>query len=150
MPAVVSSVVSPSLTVVRSGTSLMKTTHSSATAATTALITKTRPVASPYDWRTMVRTGAGRAARSRPAALWLLAAAAAAFALRWRRPSRVLSCTRVASTAPRTETPTAPPRVRKNATVAEAAPMSRTSTVFCTARTRFCIIAPRPMPMTAM
>jgi len=36
------------------------------------------------------------------------------------------------------------------ATVADAAPMSRTSTVFWTARTRFCIIAPSPTPMTTM
>ena len=35
------------------------------------------------------------------------------------------SLTRLASTAPSTETPTAPPSVRKNATVAEVAPISR-------------------------
>ena len=40
--------------------------------------------------------------------------------------------------------------MRKNETAAEAAPMSRTSTVFWTARTRFCIIAPMPRPMTAI
>ena len=37
--------------------------------------------------------------------------------------------TRWASTAPRTETPTAPPRERKNVTLALAAPMFRSATV---------------------
>ena len=39
------------------------------------------------------------------------------------RPEVDRSATRVASTEPRTDTPTAPPKVRKNATLLEAAPM---------------------------
>ena len=78
MPAVVSSVASPSLTVVRSGTSLMKSTHSRATAAKTALIRKMWPVASPYAARTIVRAS-GPAGRRGPGRrrCWLRAAAAA-------------------------------------------------------------------------
>ncbi len=51
-----------------------------------------------------------------------------------------------ASSAPSTETPIAPPRVRKNATSELPAPMSRWGTVFCTTSTRFCISIPRPAP----
>ena len=58
--------------------------------------------------------------------------------------ARVL--TRPASTAPSTETPTAPPKERKNATEALAAPMSLARTVFCTPSTRFCISRPMPIP----
>ena len=68
--------------------------------------------------------GGGSSVRSRLPALRIAA--------RRRPPGRARpprrrswSCTRLASTAPSTETPIAPPSERKNATVAEVAPMSR-------------------------
>ncbi len=59
------------------------------------------------------------------------------------------SATRIASTAPSTDTPAEPPRVRKKVTVAVAAPTLRMPTVFCAASTRFCIIEPTPVPISA-
>ncbi len=44
----------------------------------------------------------------------------------------------------------APPRVRKNATTELAAPSSCIGTVFCTARTRFCMVIPTPQPIRNM
>ena len=52
--------------------------------------------------------------------------------------------------APSAETPIDPPIERKNATSELAAPMSDCAVLFCTARTRFCMVAPRPRPRTAM
>lgn len=54
--------------------------------------------------------------------------------------------TLLARTAPRTETPIAPPSVRKNATVEVPAPISETSRVFWTASTRFCMSMPMLAP----
>ena len=51
-----------------------------------------------------------------------------------------------ASTAPSAETPIEPPIERKNATTELAAPMSARAALFCTASTRFCMVAPRPTP----
>lgn len=66
------------------------------------------------------------------------------------RPVATLSATWWASSAPSAETPIEPPIERKNATTELAAPMSDWVVLFCTARTRFCMVAPRPMPRTAM
>ena len=63
-------------------------------------------------------------------------------------PCAVSSPTLAASTAPSTDTPTVPPIERKNETVELAAPRSVGATEFCTASTRFCIVMPRPRPMT--
>ena len=54
------------------------------------------------------------------------------------------------STAPSAATPIEPPMLRKNATTELAAPMSAWAVLFCTASTRFCMVAPRPTPRTAM
>ncbi|GAB3960382.1 hypothetical protein GCM10027614_82100 [Micromonospora vulcania] len=62
----------------------------------------------------------------------------------------IWSVTRRARTAPSTETPMVPPSDRKNATLALAAPMSLSATVFCTARTRFCMVMPTPVPTMNM
>ena len=62
-------------------------------------------------------------------------------------PSSAL--TRWLSTIPSTVTPIVPPIDRRNATSELAAPTSVTSTVFCTARTRFCMDRPTPRPSTA-
>ncbi len=64
--------------------------------------------------------------------------------------STVSVLTRVARIEPSTDTPIAPPKVRKNATILLAAPMFSTLTVFCTARTMFCISMPVPRPTMAM
>ena len=40
--------------------------------------------------------------------------------------------------------------LRKNATTELAAPMSACAVLFWTASTRFCMVAPRPRPSTAM
>ena len=45
---------------------------------------------------------------------------------------------------------TDPPIDRKKATTELAAPRSACATLFCTARIRFCIVAPSPRPRTAM
>ena len=66
------------------------------------------------------------------------------------RPSITFALTWWPSAAPSAETPTEPPMVRKNATTAEAAPISRCAVLFCTASTRFCMVAPMPTPSVAM
>ena len=66
------------------------------------------------------------------------------------RPAITFADTWWASSAPSTETPTEPPIDRKNATTELAAPMSACAVLFCTARTRFCMVAPRPRPSTVM
>ena len=65
-------------------------------------------------------------------------------------PAAVYVATRCASSAPSAETPTAPPRLRKNVTVELAAPRSLVATTFWVASTRFCIIMPSPAPSTSM
>ena len=60
------------------------------------------------------------------------------------------SVTRVASAAPMSETPTVPPRLRKKVTPELATPISDGFAVFCTARTRFCIVMPTPAPSRNM
>ncbi|SLJ18807.1 Uncharacterised protein [Mycobacteroides abscessus subsp. abscessus] len=90
-------------------------------------------------------TGAGSPLRSR-----LLPPSPLGRMPRRAKPSADSSLTRVASTDPSTDTPIAPPKVRKKATLLEAAPMFCTLTVFCTASTRFCIIMPMPRPITVM
>ena len=65
-------------------------------------------------------------------------------------PSAIASRAWVASSAPSTLTPIAPPRLRKNAISELPAPMSAAGTVFCTTSTRFCISMPRPAPTTSM
>ncbi|CPU66989.1 Uncharacterised protein [Mycobacteroides abscessus] len=62
------------------------------------------------------------------------------------RPSWIDVVTLFASTAPSTDTPIAPPRLRKNATVEVPAPISSTASVFCTASTRFCMSMPMLTP----
>ena len=64
------------------------------------------------------------------------------------RPAVMSEPTRALRTAPRTETPIVPPRLRKKATAELAAPRSCAATVFCTASTRFCIVMPMPVPST--
>ena len=54
------------------------------------------------------------------------------------------------SSAPKSETATAPPTVRKKATAEDAAPMSLSPTVFCTASTRFWFSVPTPRPTRQM
>jgi hypothetical protein len=53
----------------------------------------------------------------------------------------MFACTRLASTAPSTDTPMVPPSERKNVTEPVAAPSSRIGTAFCTASTS-CIVMP--------
>ena len=47
-------------------------------------------------------------------------------------------------------TPAEPPIERNIATSELAEPRSAADALFCTASTRFCIVAPRPTPTTAM
>ena len=65
-----------------------------------------------------------------------------------------VSATRVdaelARVAPITETPTVPPSDRKNVTPELATPISVGRAVFCTMRTRFCIVVPTPAPRRNM
>ena len=65
-------------------------------------------------------------------------------------PSAVTLETLLLRAAPSAETPTAPPRLRKNTTVELAEPRSAVLTVFCTASTRFCSSMPTPRPISAM
>ncbi len=116
-----------------------------ATSAIGAAIRKTPPVACPYAASTTWAIGAGRVRTSGsepspPVEPTPIPA----------RPSAVYVVTWVASTAPSAETPIVPPRVRKNATTELAAPSSLIGTVFCTARTRFCMVIPRPQPTRNM
>jgi hypothetical protein len=49
-----------------------------------------------------------------------------------------------------TETPIVPPRLRKKVTPELATPISSGRVVFCTTRTRFCIVMPTPAPSRNM
>src|SRR6478672_338144 len=133
--------------VVRSGTSRMNSTATRAMTAQGAAIRNTCPVAVPKACSKTARTGAGRVAMSGmvldepPAVGWTPSLAS---------PEVTPSTTWWLSTAPSAETPIEPPIERKNATSELAAPMSRWAVLFCTARTRFCMVAPSPRPSTAM
>ena len=86
--------------------------------------------------------------------LWLSFSSSAGLILPWAvsspTPSLNSAVTWWLSTAPSAATPIEPPVERKNATTELADPMSSARALFCTARTRFCIVAPRPTPTTAM
>ena len=98
-------------TVRRSGRSLMNSTASNATTLMIAEMRKIWPVASPYAARMISSMGAGMAAMSRLPP----AAAAPDGDAGLGQSSAASSVTRLARTAPSTETPIAPPNERKNA-----------------------------------
>src|SRR3954454_15547153 len=136
---------SASSSVVRSGTSRMKSTQTSASRANGVATRNRWPVASPKAVSYSARTGAGRASRSGiEPVLWPAGMPSAA------SPSLTFWVTWWLSTAPRAETPIDPPIERKNDTTELAAPMSAWAVLFWTARIRFCMVAPRPSPSTAM
>ena len=132
--------------VVRSGTSRMNSTQRKAATANGTATRKMWPVASPKACSKITRTGPG--SESRSGIEWLsvesLETPIAA------SPPATFAATWWLSTAPRAETPIEPPMLRKNATTELAAPMSAWAVLFCTARTRFCMVAPRPRPRIAM
>jgi hypothetical protein len=133
--------------VVRSGTSRMNRIATNAATASGAAIRNTRPVASPNAASKTVRTGAGRVDMS---GIVLLLLPEPGFTPILARPELTSLATWWLSTAPSADTPMEPPIERKNATTELAAPMSRCAVLFCTASTRFCMVAPRPRPSTDM
>jgi hypothetical protein len=117
-------------TVVRSGTSRISSTQTMVTSEAIAAIRKMNAIPSPYAART-ASTCVGLAVASDSSAPVVPPSSAD---------------TRPSSSTPSRVTPTVPPSERRNATSELAAPTSVTSTVFCTASTRFCMVAPIPMP----
>ena len=124
----------------------MNSTQKKAATANGTATRKMWPVASPKACSKIARTGPG--SESRSGIEWLsvelVVTPIAA------RPSATLAATWWLSTAPSAATPIEPPMLRKNATSELAAPMSDWAVLFCTASTRFCMVAPRPRPRTAM
>ena len=130
----------------RSGTSRMNTTQTSASTANGTATRNRWPVASPKACSKTARTGAGSVARSgiEPCSwepIWIPSLV---------RPSATLAATWWLSTAPSAETPIEPPIDRKNATTELAAPRSDWATLFWTASTGSASWRRDPRPSTAM